>query len=146
MLMRQGFIGALFGVLLIGELSFQFYTNGEWAEKNIDVDERAALEAILLRSDVIEKQGRSAGRAADLEQAKQTCLSLNRRAEHSKEYFQPFTAQIALLDEHIKEAWRPYDDLVEKHQRLVREQFSRRRVSAQSILGRLTGIQYGLSA
>lgn len=143
---RKTFIGALFTVLFIGELSFQISTNDERTLVNLAAQEQAELDSVLTRADVIAERRRAEKRSEPLEQGKASYVELNRRAAQKRELYEPYSDKIVMADKQIDEAWRPYKEFIAQRQELIRAEFKQRRDSAKSFLGLLTGIQYGVSA
>jgi hypothetical protein len=143
---RKVFIGLLFGVIFIGELSFQISTNEESSIVNLAKQEQAELDQVLERPDVKSAYQEAQARALPIQKAKDTYVTLNNRAEKSKDLFQPYSALIIDADRQLDNVWKPYNDKVDKYQTPIRETYKLRRQAGQSIVGQLSGIQYGVSA
>lgn len=143
---RKVFIGLLFGVIFIGELSFQVSTNEESSIVNLAKQEQAELDQVLERPDVKSAYQVAQVRALPIQKAKDTYVTLNNRAEKSKDLFQPYSALIIDADKQLDNVWKPYNDKVDKYQTPIRETYKLRRQAGQSWIGMLSGIQYGVSA
>lgn len=143
---RKTFIGTLFAILLLGEVSFQVFTNGERTLVNLARQEYAALDSVFIRANVVEEKARAIKRAAPLENSKAIYDSLNKRALARKELFNPYSQLIIEADKQIDEAWRPYKELISELQTPIRSEYKEHRENSESWLGQLTGIQYGISA
>lgn len=146
LLFRKIFIGTLLTVMFIGELSFQLFTNTERSIVTLDREEQLRLDSILMRQDVSKEKTRAEKRVEPLNAAKATYQELNRRAESSKNLFNPYSSLIVDADRQIDDAWRPYYKLVDELQAPIRREYEQRRKNGAGVLGMLTGIQYGISA
>jgi hypothetical protein len=143
---RKVFIGLLFTVVFVGELSFQISTNEESSIVNLAKQEQQELDAVLGRPEVKAAYQTAYERALPIQSAKATYDTLNRRAAKKKELFQPYSALIIDADRQLDPIWKSYNDEVEKCQAPIRETYRRRREAGQSFIGLLSGIQYGVSA
>lgn len=143
---RKVFIGLLFGVIFIGELSFQISTNEESNIVNLAKQEQAELDQVLERPDVKQAYQAAQARALPIQKAKDTYVTLNNRAERSKDLFQPYSALIIDADRQLDNVWKPYNEKVDRYQAPIRETYQLRRQAGQSLIGQLSGIQYGVSA
>ena len=143
---RKVFIGLLFGVLFIGELSFQVSTNEESNIVNLAKQEQAELDQVLERSDLKQAYQEAQARALPIQKAKDTYVTLNARAERSKDLFQPYSALIIDADRQLDNVWKPYNSKLESYQAPIRETYRLRRQAGQYWIGMLSGIQYGVSA
>ena len=143
---RKVFIGLLFGVIFIGELSFQISTNEESNIVNLAKQEQAELDQVLERPDVKQAYQAAQARALPIQKAKDTYVTLNNRAERSKDLFQPYSALIIDADRQLDNVWKPYNEKVDRYQAPIRETYKLRRQAGQSLIGQLSGIQYGVSA
>ena len=143
---RKVFIGLLFGVIFIGELSFQVSTNEESSIVNLAKQEQTELDQVLERADVKQAYQEAQARALPIQKAKDTYVTLNKRAERSKDLFQPYSALIIEADRQLDNVWKPYNAKLESYQAPIRETYRLRRQAGQSWVGMLSGIQYGVSA
>lgn len=133
-------------MLFAGELSFQVFINGERVLVNLAKEERAKLDSIQIKNDVKAEKSKAEIRALSFERSKAVYDTLNQRAMRAKDLFNPYSELIAAADKEIDRVWEPYYALVERHQALVKAEFTQRRKDADTFFGRLSGIQFGVSA
>lgn len=132
------FIGFALVVLFGGEITFQFNNANEQTISNLHKQEKAEIDSVLIREDVLAEK-----RAADL-RAKPIELTKARLDSLTKAGRGPYITGMINLDRQIEEVRKPYKELVERLQAPIRVYYADRRGHASGWLSKFSGIQFGV--
>jgi len=143
---KKIFIGFLFVVMFVGEVSFQISNNGEITKRGLYAERDEDMKAVFLLDDVLSEKALAEKRAESFQQAKAQYVQLNERALRREEStFMPYDKKILDADTRIAECWKPYNDLVASYQKTVDEKYTALLAASDGWLGKLAGVQYGMA-
>jgi len=144
---KKTFVAFLFVTMFVGEVSFQISNNAEVTKRGLYAERDNEMKAVLLLDDVLAEKALAEKRAESFQQAKAQYVQLNERALRREEStFMPYDQKILDADTRIVECWKPYNDLVAAYQKTIDEKYSALLVASDGWLGKLVGVQYGVTA